>query len=194
MYLLAAAAVLLLTVGIARAAVPATSPATKPASVYDFTVQGNDGRAVELSQYRGKVLLIVNTASKCGHTPQYAGLQKLHEKYHEQGLAVLAFPSNDFSAQEPGTNQQIRQFCTANYGVSFDLFAKVAVRGKDQVPLYTFMTGADGPTGGAIKWNFTKFLVGRDGRVLARFEPKIKADSPEVVQAIESELANKPKG
>lgn len=189
MYLLAAAALLLLTVGIARAAVPATSPATKPASIYDFTVQSNDGRAVELSKYRGKVLLIVNTASKCGHTPQYAGLQKLHEKYHEQGLAVLAFPSNDFGAQEPGTNQQIREFCTANYGVSFDLFAKVAVRGKDPVPLYAFLTGADGPTGGAIKWNFTKFLVGRDGRVLARFEPKVKADAPEVVRAIEAELA-----
>jgi glutathione peroxidase len=162
----------------------------KPASVLEFTVNDIDGKAVPLSKYKGKVLLIVNTASRCGHTPQYAALQKLHEKYQGQGLAILAFPANEFGKQEPGTDQQIKEFCTASYSVEFDLFSKIVARGEGQAPVYQFLTSSEtnGEFGGEIRWNFTKFLVSREGKVVARYEPKIKPDDPQVVEAIEKQL------
>jgi glutathione peroxidase len=142
-------------------------------SVYDFEANLIDGKPVKLSTFRGKVLLIVNTASKCGFTPQFAGLEALHEKYADQGLAVLGFPSNQFGAQDPGTNEEIGAFCTKNYGVSFPMMEKIDVNGSNAAPLYQWLTkekpGLLGST--AIKWNFTKFLIGRDGTVLKRYAP-----------------------
>eukprot|EP01036_Dinobryon_divergens_P043914 gene43914-58545_t len=144
-----------------------------PTSIYDFEALQMNGQAVPLSQYRGKVLLIVNTASKCGFTPQFAGLEALHEKYANQGLTVLGFPSNQFGAQDPGTNEEIGAFCTKNYGVSFPMMEKIDVNGSNAAPLYQWLTkekpGLLGLT--AIKWNFTKFLIGRDGTVLKRYAP-----------------------
>ncbi|WP_432728929.1 glutathione peroxidase [Variovorax sp. W6] len=142
-------------------------------SVYDFEANLIDGKPVKLSTFRGKVLLIVNTASKCGFTPQFAGLEALHEKYAGKGLTVLGFPSNQFGAQDPGTNEEIGAFCTKNYGVSFPMMEKIDVNGSNAAPLYQWLTkekpGLLGST--AIKWNFTKFLVGRDGTVLKRYAP-----------------------
>ena len=148
------------------------------ASIYDFTVTTIDGKRTTLAEYRGKVLLVVNVASKCGFTPQYDGLEKLHAQYGDQGLVVLGFPCNQFGGQEPGTEAEILDFCRLNYGVSFPLFAKIAVNGPDTHPLFTFLKNAQpgilGST--AIKWNFTKFLVDRTGKVTARFA---SATSPE---------------
>lgn len=148
-------------------------------TVYDFEAQRIDGSAVSLGEYRGKVLLIVNTASKCGFTPQFEGLEALHEKYAGQGLAVLGFPSNQFGGQDPGSNAEIGAFCVKNYGVSFPMMAKIEVNGSGAAPLYQWLTrekpGLLGST--AIKWNFTKFLVGRDGRVLKRYAPLDKPAS-----------------
>ncbi|NVM89678.1 glutathione peroxidase [Variovorax sp. SG517] len=143
------------------------------ASVYDFEANLIDGKPVKLSTFKGKVLLIVNTASKCGFTPQFAGLEALHEKYADKGLAVLGFPSNQFGGQDPGTNEEIGAFCTKNYGVSFPMMEKIDVNGSNAAPLYQWLTkekpGLLGST--AIKWNFTKFLIGRDGTVLKRYAP-----------------------
>jgi len=141
--------------------------------IYDFEARQIDGKSVKLSDFRGKVLLIVNTASKCGFTPQFAGLEALHEKYATQGLVVLGFPSNQFGSQDPGSNEEIGAFCTTNYGVSFPMMEKIDVNGSNAAPLYQWLTkekpGLLGST--AIKWNFTKFLVGRDGKVQKRYAP-----------------------
>lgn len=178
---------------LAGARFTAADEAAKPKSVLDFTVNDIDGKPVALSKYKGKVLLIANTASKCGHTPQYAAMQKLHEKYHDKGLAILAFPANEFGKQEPGSNEQIKEFCTSKYSVDFDLFSKIVVKGEGQAPLYQFLTSKEGSgdNAGEIKWNFTKFLVSREGKVIARFEPKVKPDDAQVIEAIEKELARK---
>ena len=148
-------------------------------SVYDFTVADIHGKPVDLARYRGRVLLIVNTASECGFTPQYKGLQQLYDKYHARGLDVLGFPCNQFGAQEPGDEQAIETFCEVNYGVAFPMFAKVDVNGDDAAPLYRYLKSAKpGLLGSeAIKWNFTKFLVDRDGRVVERFAPKTEPAS-----------------
>jgi glutathione peroxidase len=142
-------------------------------SVYDFEARQIDGTDVPLSQYKGRVLLIVNTASKCGFTPQFEGLEALYKKYAAQGLAVLGFPSNQFANQDPGTNEEIGAFCVKNYGVSFPMMEKIEVNGSGATPLYNWLTkeapGLLGST--AIKWNFTKFLIGKDGRVLKRYAP-----------------------
>jgi glutathione peroxidase len=163
---------------------------SKPLS---FTMKSLDGKDVELSQYEGKVVLIVNVASKCGLTPQYDELQALHEKYAEDGLAVLGFPCNQFLGQEPGTAAEIKEFCRVNYGVTFDLFAKVEVNGDDASDLYKTLTALDTePVGsGKISWNFEKFVVGRNGEVVARFSPRTKPDDPQLVKVIEAELATK---
>jgi glutathione peroxidase len=163
-------------------------PMTK--SVYDFSEKTIDGTPKSLSGYKGKVLLIVNVASRCGLTPQYAGLEKLHGTYGPKGLAVLGFPANEFGAQEPGTNEQIAEFCTTNYGVGFDMFAKVKVKGPGIDPLFEYLTSATTNPGfsGDIKWNFNKFLIGRDGKVLARFEPNVEPGSAEMTGAIEKAL------
>lgn len=159
-------------------------------SLLDRQVNRIDGTAVSLADYQGRVLLIVNTASKCGYTRQYAGLQKLHETYADRGLAVMGFPANNFGGQEPGTNLQIISFCQDNFGVSFDMFEKVSVKGADQHPLFADLTAVDAAPAGAgdIKWNFEKFLIGRDGRVLARYRSKAEPDDPEMLAAIESAL------
>jgi glutathione peroxidase len=155
--------------------------------VYDFTVKTNDGRDVSLSQYRGKALLIVNTASECGYTPQYEGLQQLYETYRERGLEVLAFPSNDFGGQEPGSDADIRQFCTAKYKTTFPLFAKVAVKGDAAAPLYRFLQGLP-KNGGPVKWNFNKFLVDAKGEVVAHFDSRAEPLSQPVKKAVEAAL------
>ena len=143
----------------------------------DFTATTLAGAEQPLSAYDGKVVLVVNTASKCGFTPQYAGLEQLHQSYADQGLVVLGFPCNQFGAQEPGGSEQIEEFCQINYGVSFPMFAKVDVNGKDAHPLFTWLRKEKGGLlGDAIKWNFTKFLVGRDGQVLKRYAPTTKPE------------------
>jgi glutathione peroxidase len=159
-------------------------------SVYDFSAKTIKGTEKSLADYKGKVLLVVNVASECGLTPQYAGLETLHEEYAKRGLAVLGFPANDFGAQEPGTDAQVEQFCTTKFGAKFDLFSKVAVKGEKTAPLFDWLQSADtNPAfGGAIKWNFNKFLIDRDGKVIARFEPKVEPLSPEVKGAIEKAL------
>ncbi|HEX5444787.1 MAG TPA: glutathione peroxidase [Pirellulales bacterium] len=153
------------------------------------------GKEVDLSKYKGKVVLIVNTASQCGLTPQYEGLEALHEKFADQGLAILGFPANEFGQQEPGSNQEIAEFCKDNYGVKFDMFSKVVVKGEGQCPLYQFLTSqeTDPKFAGDITWNFEKFLVDRDGKIVARFAPKVEPESEEVVGKIEQELKKKPK-
>ncbi len=158
-------------------------------SVYDFTLPSIDGSDASLSQYKGKVLLLVNVASKCGYTPQYAGLESLYEKYKGQGLVVIGFPANNFGAQEPGTNEEIKSFCTRTYHVSFPMYAKVSVKGSDKTPLYHYLTEEANPsTNGEIGWNFTKFLVDRNGKVIARFDSKIKPDDTGLVEAVEKAL------
>ncbi|MGH7139897.1 MAG: glutathione peroxidase, partial [Pirellulales bacterium] len=169
--------------------------AAEPRSPLDFKVTSIDGKPVDLSKYKGKVVLIVNVASYCGNTPQYEGLEDLHEKYADEGLAVLGFPANEFGKQEPGTDTEIAEFCNAKYGVKFDMFSKVVVKGPGQCPLYHYLTSndTDPKFAGDIKWNFEKFLLDRDGNVVARFDPKVKPESKQVVSTIESELA-KPAG
>lgn len=170
----------------------AETPATQPAEgVLSFSAKSLAGQEINLSQYAGKVLLIVNTASKCGNTPQYADLQTVFDKYKERGLMVLGFPSNDFNKQEPGTNADIATFCTQKYGVTFDMFSKVDVLGPTKSPLYQYLTDAssDPEHAGDISWNFEKFLINRQGKVVARFQPRTKPNTPEVVNAIEAELA-----
>ena len=149
-------------------------------SIYEFTLNSIDGQPAPLAAYKGKVLLLVNVASKCGFTPQYKELEAVYEKYKDQGLLVVGFPANNFMAQEPGTNEEIKTFCSRTYNVTFPLYSKISVKGDDKAPLYQFLTDktANPTTGGDIKWKFTKFLVGRDGKVLARFEPAVKPDAP----------------
>ena len=169
-----------------------TAAADKPAAL-DFKMNSLDGKEVDLSKYQGKVVMVVNVASQCGLTPQYKQLEALYEKYGKQGLVILGFPCNQFLHQEPGTVEEIQQFCTVNYGVTFPLFAKVEVNGDGACPLYKYLTALDAkPTGaGKISWNFEKFIIGRSGEVVARFSPRTTPDAPEVVQVIEAELAKK---
>jgi glutathione peroxidase len=158
-----------------------------------FTMKSLDGKDVDLGKYQGKVVMIVNVASKCGLTPQYEQLQALHEKYGKQGLAILGFPCNQFLSQEPGTADQIKEFCRVNYGVTFDMFAKIEVNGDGACDLYKTLTALKTkPVGpGKISWNFEKFVIGRNGEVVARFAPRTKPDDPEVVKVIQAELAKK---
>jgi len=164
---------------------------TKVSKPLSFTMKALDGKDVDLGKYQGKVVLIVNVASKCGLTPQYEQLQALHDKYSEKGLAILGFPCNQFLWQEPGTAEQIQEFCRVNYGVTFDMFAKVNVKGDEACDLYKTLTALDTePVGpGKISWNFEKFVIGRDGEVVARFSPRTKPDDPAVLKVIEAELA-----
>jgi glutathione peroxidase len=159
-------------------------------SLYEFTLNSIDGQPAPLAAYKGKVLLLVNVASKCGFTPQYKELEAVYEKYKEQGLLVVGFPANNFMGQEPGSNEEIKTFCSRTYNVTFPLYSKISVKGDDKAPLYQYLTDkATNPEfGGEIKWNFTKFLVGRDGTIVARFEPTVKPDAPNVLAAIEKAL------
>ncbi len=167
------------------------SAATTGGSIFDLPLKDIDGKETSLKPYKGEVMLIVNVASKCGNTPQYASLEKDYEKYKDQGFVVVGFPCNQFRSQEPGTNKEIKEFCTQTYGVLFPMFDKLEVNGPGRSPLYTQLVGPESPFPGDIKWNFTKFLVGRDGNILARFEPKQKPDDAEVTKAIEAALAVK---
>ena len=171
--------------------VPAAEPAKKPTSVLDFQVKDIDGKDLDLSKYQGEVLLIVNTASQCGYTPQYQGLEAIYEKYKGQGFEVLAFPANEFGHQEPGGDGEIKQFCTSKYKVTFPLFAKIVVKGKGIHPVYQFLTSpeTDPRFAGPIPWNFAKFLVNRKGEVVARFQPNDEPDSEKVTGEIEAALS-----
>lgn len=170
-----------------------TSSGSTKTSVYTFSAINIDGQETSLEKYRGDVLLIVNTASQCGYTPQYEGLQNLYEKYKDKGFKVLGFPTNNFGGQEPGSNEEIKEFCTSKFKVSFPMFAKMAVKGEDQHPLYQFLTDkeANGKFGGDITWNFNKFLTNEKGEIVARFSSKDTPESDLVTNAIEKYLAEK---
>lgn len=154
-------------------------------NVHEFTLNSIDGKPVSLADYKGKVVLIVNVASKCGFTPQYTGLEALYEKYKDQGFVIVGVPANNFGAQEPGTNEEIKTFCSRKYSVSFPMMAKVSVKGDDITPLYQYLTSTKG---GEVKWNFTKFLIGKDGQIAERFESAVKPDAPELTSAVETAL------
>lgn len=173
------------------AVLPAANAAPKAAGPLDVTVQNIDGKSVNLDAYKGDVVMIVNTASLCGNTPQYASLEKLYQTYKDKGLRILAFPANNFGHQEPGANGEIKTFCTGKYNVTFDLFSKISVKGDDQAPLYKFLTDktTDPQFGGDIEWNFAKFLIGRNGKVVARFPAGHDPLSLNVVKDIEQQLA-----
>lgn len=160
-------------------------------SIHSTAVKDIDGKNSSLKPYEGKVLLIVNVASHCGFTPQYQKLEAVYEKYKAKGLVVLGFPCNQFGAQEPGTDAEIKEFCSSKYNVTFPLYDKIEVNGPNRHPLYVALAGKDSPYPGDIKWNFSKFLIGRDGKILKRFESRVVPDSPEVTQAIEAALAAK---
>jgi len=168
-----------------------SSAAAHAASLYDIPVKDIEGKATDLSAYKGKVLLIVNVASQCGFTPQYTALEATYKKYSDQGFFILGFPCNQFGGQEPGSDAEIKQFCTSKFSVTFPLFDKIEVNGANRDPLYELLAGKDSPFSGDIGWNFTKFLIGKDGRILKRFSSKVTPDSPEVVAAIEAALAAK---
>jgi glutathione peroxidase len=188
-----------LALGLAAAQSTVRAQGTKPAegakamdgTVLQFTMKTNDGVEKHLADYKGKVLLIVNTASECGYTPQYKGLEELYEKYKDKGFVILAFPANNFGGQEPGTDAQIKQFCGLKYNVTFPLFAKTSVKGADINPLYKFLTTQAG-FDGDIKWNFNKFLVDRSGKVVARYDSGVTPSSETLIKEIEAFLAQKP--
>jgi len=189
--------VLMLTIALAAS----STPMAGEKSIYDFTMKDIHGKEVSLSTYKGKVLLLVNVASQCGNTPQYKDLEALYRKYKDRGFVVLGFPANNFGEQEPGTDAEIRKFCTTTYGVTFDMFSKISVKGDDQHPLYRFITSppeADPPSAGKdtdpkfsgdVKWNFEKCLVSRDGKIIGRYLSKVKPMSEELTSAVEKALA-----
>jgi glutathione peroxidase len=172
------------------AAAPATQPGAAGKGPLDFVMKDIDGNDYDLARLKGKVVLFVNVASKCGFTPQYEGLEKLYKTYKDRGFVIVGFPANNFGHQEPGTNEQIKQFCTSKYDVTFPMMAKISVKGDDQHPLYKYLTdpATDGDFAGPIGWNFTKFLIDRSGHVYARFASKTKPSDPTVTQAIEKGL------
>lgn len=173
------------------AAVLLTGPSVNAEdSVHEFKVKNIDGKDVDLSEYKGKVLLIVNVASKCGATPQYDPLQALYQKYENKGLVVMGFPANNFGGQEPGSDKEIAEFCTSKYSVEFPMFSKVSVKGDDKAPLFTYLTAAANPDKqGDIGWNFEKFLIGKDGKLIRRFATKVDPANADLVAAIEKALA-----
>jgi len=159
-------------------------------SIHEFTMKSLDGKQVPLANFKGKVMLVVNVASQCGYTYQYEGLQALYMKYKDRGLVLTGFPANNFGAQEPGSDEEIGAFCKSKFGVTFPMFSKISVKGSDKAPLYQFLTDAKAnpKTGGEIQWNFTKFLVDRNGKVIHRFEPAVEPDSKEIEAAVEAAL------
>jgi glutathione peroxidase len=160
-------------------------------TIYEFKPTNINGEETSLSEFQGNVLLIVNTASECGYTPQYEGLQALYEQYKDQGLVILGFPANNFGGQEPGTDNEIKKFCKVNYGVDFPMFSKVSVKGHDQHPLFKYLTSAENPDfTGEIKWNFEKFLIGTNGELKHRFRSATEPQSQEITKAIEKELSS----
>lgn len=182
----------IMAIVLALATAAQTKPvgSTKVPAALDFAMNTINGKPVNLSKYQGKVVLIVNVASQCGFTPQYAGLEDLHRKYATKGLSILGFPANDFGAQEPGTNADIAEFCKQNYGVEFDMFSKIVVKGPGQAPLYKFLTSkqTNPKFPGNVSWNFEKFLIGRDGQIIARFLSDVEPLAPQITVAIEEAL------
>ena len=192
MNVLSVTAVFLLLVVIINAAKPGAAKGDKKKmsdNISDIVVKDMNGKDVKLSGYEGKVLLIVNVASECGYTPQYKGLQEIYSKYKDKGFDILAFPCNDFGGQEPGTNDEIKEFCSVNYGVNFTLFDKIKVLGDEKEPLYARLINNPNTENGDIKWNFEKFLIAKDGTIVKRFRSKIEPESKEITSAIEEELA-----
>jgi|CXWL01.1.fsa_nt_gi glutathione peroxidase len=194
------AILILAVVGIAGAAykygfilnpTPTAPPAEK--SMFEFTMKDIDGKDVKLEAYKGKVVMVVNVASKCGYTPQYEGLETIYNKYKDRGFMVLGFPANNFMGQEPGTEKEIKEFCATKYGVTFPMFSKISVTGKDQHPLYTYLTSKESNPefGGDISWNFNKFLIDRSGKIVARFGSKDKPEGEAVTAVVENYLATK---
>lgn len=173
------------------ALLPLLTPNLAPSTIYDFKATNIDGKAVPLSKFRNKVILVVNVASKCGNTPQYAGLEKLYRDYHKKGFVIVGFPANNFGGQEPGTNAEIKEFCKATYDVSFPMMAKISVKGPDEAPLYQWLIANSDRPNEDIEWNFAKFIIGRDGKVYRRLKPKETVDDPQVRAAIDSALAAK---
>lgn len=169
-------------------AAAAMAPLSAATPLQEIPFKTSDGQETSLKAYAGKVVLVVNVASRCGNTPQYAGLERLFLAHGGQGLAILAFPCNDFGGQEPGTNQEIQAFCTQKYNVTFPILDKVHVKGPEQAPLFAALTGPTAKFPGDVKWNFGKFLIGRDGEVLARFDPRTQPESPEVIAAVQAAL------
>jgi glutathione peroxidase len=167
-----------------------SASAMAASSVYDFTLKSIDGKPTPLSDFKGKVVLLVNVASKCGYTPQYTALEALYEKYKDRDFVIVGVPANNFGGQEPGTNEEIKTFCKSKYSVTFPMMGKVSVKGADQTPLYQFLTASetDSKFAGEIKWNFTKFLISKDGKIVNRFESKVTPDDPQVISAVEHEL------
>ena len=172
---------------------PSPTTPVNAKSVYEFTLKDIDGKDVKLDAYKGKVVMIVNTASKCGYTPQYEGLQALYDKYKDKGFVVLGFPANNFMGQQPGTEEEIKEFCTLKYKVTFPMFAKISVKGEDQHPLYNFLTNkvTNPDFAGDISWNFNKFVIDRTGKVVARFGSKDTPEGEAIVAAFEKYLAAK---
>lgn len=180
------------TIGCLTTLLVLTAITTSASTLYNIKVKDIDGKNTDLKPYQGKVLLIVNVASKCGYTKQYSALEAVYQKYKEQGLVVLGFPCNQFGGQEPGTNEEIKEFCSRTFNVSFPLFDKIEVNGNQRHPLYVALAGETSPFPGDIKWNFNKFLISRDGKVLNRFESKVTPNSADLTQAIEAALAMQP--
>ncbi len=168
-----------------------TSLFAADAPLYSIPLKDIDGKDASLKSYAGKAILVVNVASQCGYTRQYSGLEALWKKYKDQGLVVLGFPCNDFGSQEPGTPTEIKAFCSSNFAVTFPLFDKLHVKGAEQHPLYGALTGSTSPVPGPVKWNFGKFLIGRDGRILSRYDSSVEPDSEELTKAVETALAAK---
>lgn len=160
-------------------------------SVLDIPLKDINGKDAALKDHKGKVILVVNVASKCGYTKQYTGLEAIHQKYKARGFTVVGMPCNQFGGQEPGTNEQIKEFCSSKFNVTFPLYDKIEVNGANRHPLYTALAGKESPFPGDIKWNFNKFLIGRDGKIIARFDSKVAPESPEMTAAIEKALAAK---
>jgi glutathione peroxidase len=169
---------------------PAATPAKAP-NLYDIPLKDIDGKPTSLKAYKGKVLLIVNVASKCGNTPQYEGLEAMQKKYEKQGFTIVGFPCNDFAGQEPGTAEQIKEFCSSTYSVTFPLMEKLHVKGPEQHPLYTALSGKDAPFPGDVDWNFGKFIISRDGKIVKRFKANVKPDNQDLVATIEGAIAQK---
>ncbi|VTS06419.1 glutathione peroxidase [Tuwongella immobilis] len=183
-----------MTLAIAVGSLIAVEKESKPvSSPLDFTVKSIDGKQLDLSEYKGKVVLFVNVASRCGYTPQYEGLQKLYETYSKDGLVVIGVPANEFGAQEPGSDEEIAKFCKANYSVTFPMLSKIVVKGQGIAPLYDFLTSKDSNPNfaGPIGWNFEKFLINRKGEVVGRFKSGVAPDSDKLIEAIKKELAAK---
>lgn len=170
--------------GETTAAEEASDTGDRPSNLLDFTMKTIDGEDQSLDIYQGDVILVVNVASRCGLTPQYQALEALYREHQDAGFTVLAFPANNFNGQEPGSNEEIREFCTSKYQVTFPMFAKISVLGDDQDPLYAWLSTQPDPIGGEPQWNFTKFLVNREGEVVQRFEPRTAPDDPAVVEAV----------